>query len=35
MKIYLAGPIFTYGALLRNTEWAKKIRNVYLNMTVN
>lgn len=27
MKIYLAGPIFTYGDLLRNTEWAKKIRD--------
>ena len=27
MKIYLAGPIFTYGDLLRNTEWAKKIRS--------
>ena len=27
MKIYLAGPIFTYGDLLRNTEWAAKIRN--------
>lgn len=26
MKIYLAGPIFTYGDLLRNTEWATKIR---------
>lgn len=26
MKIYLAGPIFTYGDLLRNTEWAAKIR---------
>ena len=26
MKIYLAGPIFTYGDLLRNTEWARKIR---------
>lgn len=26
MKIYLAGPIFTYGDLLRNTEWAQKIR---------
>ena len=26
MKIYLAGPIFTYGDLLRNTEWAEKIR---------
>ena len=27
MKVYLAGPIFTYGDLLRNTEWAKKIRD--------
>lgn len=26
MKIYLAGPIFTYGDLLRNTEWVEKIR---------
>lgn len=26
MKIYLAGPIFCYGDLLRNTEWANKIR---------
>jgi len=26
MKIYLAGPIFTYGDLLRNTEWAEKVR---------
>lgn len=26
MKIYLAGPIFTYGDLLRNTEWAGKVR---------
>ena len=26
MKIYLAGPIFTYGDLLRNTEWAAKVR---------
>ena len=26
MIIYLAGPIFPYGDLLRNTEWAKKIR---------
>ena len=26
MKIYLAGPIFCYGDLLRNTEWAKKVR---------
>ena len=27
MKIYMAGPIFTYGDLLRNTEWAKKVRD--------
>lgn len=26
MNIYLAGPIFNYGDLLRNTEWARKIR---------
>lgn len=26
MNVYLAGPIFTYGDLLRNTEWAKRIR---------
>lgn len=29
MKIYLAGPIFTYGDLLRNTEWAQKIRDSF------
>lgn len=29
MKIYLAGPIFTYGDLLRNTEWAAKIRAAF------
>lgn len=29
MNIYLAGPIFTYGDLLRNTEWAKKIRDAF------
>ena len=29
MKIYLAGPIFTYGDLLRNTEWAQKIRTAF------
>ena len=29
MKIYLAGPIFTYGDLLRNTEWAAKIRKAF------
>lgn len=27
MKIYLAGSIFYYGDELRNTEWAKKIRD--------
>lgn len=26
---YLAGPIFTYGDLLRNTEWAAKIRDEF------
>ena len=26
MKIYLAGSIFYHGDVLRNTEWAKKIR---------
>jgi len=29
MKIYLAGPIFTYGDLLRNTEYAKKVRDAF------
>lgn len=29
---YLAGPIFTYGDFLRNTEWAKKLRATFLNM---
>lgn len=29
MKAYLAGPIFTYGDLLRNTEWAAKIRTAF------
>lgn len=29
MKVYLAGPIFTYGDLLRNTEWAGKIRQAF------
>lgn len=29
MKVYLAGPIFTYGDLLRNTEWAKKVRDAF------
>lgn len=29
MKIYLAGPIFTYGDLLRNTEWAQQVRAAF------
>lgn len=29
MKVYLAGPIFTYGDLLRNTEWARCLRNAF------
>lgn len=29
MKAYLAGPIFTYGDLLRNTEWAAKLRSAF------
>lgn len=29
MKIYLAGSIFYYGDLLRNTEWAARIRNEF------
>lgn len=32
MKIYLAGPIFTYGDFLRNTEWAQKIREAIPNV---
>lgn len=32
MKVYLAGSIFTYGDLLRNTEWAKKIRETIPNV---
>lgn len=32
MKVYLAGPIFTYGDFLRNTEWATKIRNAIPNI---
>lgn len=31
MKIYLAGPIFFYGDLLRNKEWAAKIRKEFPN----
>jgi len=29
VNIYLAGPIFTYGDLLRNTEWAAKVRAAF------
>lgn len=29
MNIYLAGPIFFYADLLRNTEWSAKIRNAF------
>lgn len=29
MKIYLAGSIFYIGDLYRNTEWAKKIRDIF------
>ena len=29
MKIYLAGPIFFYADLLRNTEWCNKIRAAF------
>lgn len=32
MKAYLAGPIFTYGDLLRNTEWAAKLRAAFPDM---
>lgn len=29
---YLAGPIFTYGDFLRNTEWAAKLRETFPSM---
>ena len=29
---YLAGPIFTYGDLLRNTEWASRLREAFPGM---
>lgn len=32
MRVYLAGPIFTYGDLLRNTEWAYKLRFAFPSM---
>lgn len=28
-KAYLAGPIFTYGDFLRNTEWAAQLRKAF------
>lgn len=31
---YLAGPIFTYGDLLRNTEWAAKLRAAFPSMNL-
>lgn len=32
IKVYLAGSIFYYGDYLRNTEWAKKIRDAIPNV---
>ena len=32
MKVYLAGSIFYYGDVLRNTEWAQKIREAIPNV---
>ena len=32
MKAYLAGGIFCYGDLLRNTEWAAKLRKAFPDM---
>ena len=34
MKIYLAGSIFYYGDVLRNTEKAKKIRDAIPNINL-
>lgn len=34
MNIYLAGSIFYYGDVLRNTEWAKKIRATFPNASL-
>ena len=34
MNIYLAGSIFYYGDVLRNTEWAKKIRDAIPNINL-
>ena len=32
MKVYLAGAIFYYGDVLRNTEWAQKLRAAFPNI---
>ena len=32
MKVYLAGSIFYYGDVLRNTEWAQKLRVAFPNI---
>lgn len=32
IKAYLAGSIFYYGDLLRNTEWSKRIRDTFANI---
>ena len=32
MKVYLAGSIFYYGDVLRNTEWAQKLRAAFPNI---
>lgn len=34
MNAYLAGSIFYYGDVLRNTEWAKKIRDAIPNINL-
>ena len=34
MNIYLAGSIFYYGDVLRNTEWAAKLRSAIPNVVV-
>lgn len=34
MNVYLAGSIFYYGDVLRNTEWAKKIRDAIPNVNL-
>lgn len=34
IRAYLAGPIFTYGDFLRNTEWAAKLRTAFPTMNL-